>query len=257
MTHGTKPVIRAGICINHPNCLFWSKRFGVADMGKIKESWGTNPDGMRERTQKEPRSMNYLGHIYLSGNNDLLMVGNFIGDYVKGKQYLEYPGAIQKGILLHREIDRFTDTQDHWREIRSLIYPLYQRYSGIVADLFVDHFLATGWDRYSATPLPWFAKRVHAVFLQNHGYLPPVVRDFLPWFIQHRRLVSYAGREGIRESLYIMSLRSSLPDHSAKALDLLDMHYAQFYEYAHAFLERIIGFLRENEGIELPLPGSL
>ncbi|MDD3273470.1 MAG: DUF479 domain-containing protein, partial [Bacteroidales bacterium] len=53
--------------------------------------------------------MNYLAHIYLSGSNRQLQVGNFIGDFVKGRKHENYPKGIQKGILLHREIDRFTD----------------------------------------------------------------------------------------------------------------------------------------------------
>ena len=54
--------------------------------------------------------MNYLAHIYLSGANRKVAVGNFIGDFVKGNSYDIYPLSFQKGILLHREIDHFTDT---------------------------------------------------------------------------------------------------------------------------------------------------
>ncbi len=53
--------------------------------------------------------MNYLAHIFLSGNDDDVLIGNFIGDYVKGKDFNNYPAGIQKGILLHRRIDTYTD----------------------------------------------------------------------------------------------------------------------------------------------------
>jgi len=53
--------------------------------------------------------MNYLAHIYLSGNDDFLKLGNFIADEIKGKSYKEFPKDIQKGIILHRAIDDFTD----------------------------------------------------------------------------------------------------------------------------------------------------
>ena len=42
--------------------------------------------------------MNFLAHIYLSGDNDHIKIGNFIADAVKGKKYKEYPLEIQKGI---------------------------------------------------------------------------------------------------------------------------------------------------------------
>ena len=53
--------------------------------------------------------MNYLAHIYLSGNDPDLIFGNFIADAVPGKQYKNYSNRIQEGIILHREIDSFTD----------------------------------------------------------------------------------------------------------------------------------------------------
>ena len=54
--------------------------------------------------------MNFLAHIYLSGNNDLLKIGNFMAYGIRGNDYLDYPEGIQKGIILHREIDTFKDS---------------------------------------------------------------------------------------------------------------------------------------------------
>ena len=41
--------------------------------------------------------MNYLAHIYLSGANEEILVGNFIGDYVKGFELSKYSDQIRKG----------------------------------------------------------------------------------------------------------------------------------------------------------------
>ncbi|MBN1924410.1 MAG: DUF479 domain-containing protein [Prolixibacteraceae bacterium] len=198
--------------------------------------------------------MNYLGHIYLSGDNDLLIVGNFIGDYVKGNKYLNFPEEIQQGILFHREIDNFTDTNPNWISIREMIKPLYNRYSGVVADLFVDHFLAANWDHYSSTSLPWFAKKIHAIFLQNYKYLPEKVQGFLAWLIQHKRFESYACINGIRESLFIMSLRSSLPDNSQKATELLHCHYDEFQSHAKNFMADAIQFAQVKNPANFKIP---
>ena len=54
--------------------------------------------------------MNFLAHLYLSGSDPMVKVGNFIGDHVKGNAYQNYEIGIQQGILLHRKIDFFTDT---------------------------------------------------------------------------------------------------------------------------------------------------
>ena len=53
--------------------------------------------------------MNFLAHIYLSDDDEQVMIGNFIADFVKGKKKDDYPPAIKKGIELHRSIDDFTD----------------------------------------------------------------------------------------------------------------------------------------------------
>ena len=60
--------------------------------------------------------MNYLAHIFLSGNDRCIQIGNFIGDGVKGDGYKQYPRKFQQGILLHREIDAFSDRHPLVRE---------------------------------------------------------------------------------------------------------------------------------------------
>ena len=54
--------------------------------------------------------MNFLGHFYLSQDDPELIVGNFIADHIKGKKYIDYPSGISKGIMMHRNIDHFTDS---------------------------------------------------------------------------------------------------------------------------------------------------
>lgn len=183
--------------------------------------------------------MNYLGHIYLSGNDELLMVGNFIGDYVKGNQYNNYPDPIRQGILFHRAIDHFTDQNEHWLAIRELLRPFYHRYAGVVADIFIDHFLAKRWNRYSDTLLSWHAKWAYAAFLRHHHFLPARVQEFLPYLIQHRRLQSYTDIEGLEMSLRIMSFRTSLPENTSAAIGMLQEYYLLFGHHAEKFLDEI------------------
>jgi acyl carrier protein phosphodiesterase len=191
--------------------------------------------------------MNYLGHIFLSGENELLMVGNFIADYVKGKKYLEYPLEVQTGILLHRSIDHFTDNNQHWQSIREMIRPVYNRYSGVTADLFIDHFLAVHWNTYSPFPLKVYSKWVHAILLSNYSILPERVKGFLAYLIQHKRLLSYSEISGIEESLFIMSLRTSLPDRTVDAIQLLKSNYQELDKLSSLFLVDITDFVSKGK----------
>ena len=71
------------------------------------------------------------------------MVGNLISDFVKGKKKFDYPAGIQKGILLHRLLDEYTDNHPATKEAKEIFRPHYRLYSGAFIDVVYDHFLAT------------------------------------------------------------------------------------------------------------------
>jgi acyl carrier protein phosphodiesterase len=198
--------------------------------------------------------MNFLAHLYLSGDNEELLVGNFIGDYVKGNKYNNYPPEIKSGILLHRQIDFYTDTHPIFRESKRLLVPEYGLYAGIVMDLFCDHFLAINWQNYSDLTLREFAKRAHAILLSNYFQLPSRVQGFLPFLIQHKRLESYARKEGIQKSLEIMSRYTSLPEKSQKAMEVMTENF-QFLDQKFAlFMNDMIGFIEGTHHVPIKKP---
>ena len=82
--------------------------------------------------------MNYLAHTFLSGTDDEIIVGNFIGDYVKGRDYNLYSPAVKKGILLHRRIDSYTDKHKIVHQSMSYFAPRYHKYAGIIIDILYD-----------------------------------------------------------------------------------------------------------------------
>ena len=86
--------------------------------------------------------MNYLAHSYLSFGDSEILVGNMISDYVKGKKKFDYPLAIQKGIMLHRTIDTFTDTHPATKAAIVFFKPVVGTYAGAFVDVVYDHFLA-------------------------------------------------------------------------------------------------------------------
>jgi acyl carrier protein phosphodiesterase len=198
--------------------------------------------------------MNYLAHIYLSGESDEIKIGNFIGDYVKGSKYRDYPELVSLGIRLHRSIDSFTDQHPDVKECLKLLKPGYGRYAGIVSDIFFDHFLACNWQEYSPVTLRHFSRHAHSVFLSNFSLLPFRVKQFLPFLIHHRRLESYARRESMFEVLEIMSRRTSLPSNSHWAVQLLDEEYHQFEACFRTFFAEMIEFVEKEFGIEIAKP---
>ena len=198
--------------------------------------------------------MNYLAHLYLSGESDEIKLGNFIGDFVKGNKYLQYPDQVAYGIKLHRSIDYFTDQHEDVKECIALLKPGYGRYSGIVADIFFDHFLAANWTEYSVYTLRQFSKYSHAVFLSNFLLLPFRVKQFLPFLIQHKRLESYAQRENLAHVLDIMSRRTSLPQNSEWAMHILNQEYYQFDSLFKSFFADLIEYVESDFSVRISKP---
>lgn len=198
--------------------------------------------------------MNYLAHIYLSGNSEQVLLGNFIGDFVKGNRHQHYPEQVAYGILLHRHIDSFTDQHEAVRECIRLLRPGYGKYAGIVADVFFDHFLAYNWNDYSVYTLRRFAKNAHAIFLSNFGLLPMRVKQFLPFLIHHKRLESYANRENLLPVLDIMSRRTSLPSNSVWAIEMLIQEYEQFEALFRSFFPEMINYVESDFGVKIERP---
>jgi len=200
--------------------------------------------------------MNYLAHLYLSGESEKLLVGNFIGDYVKGKKYLQYPEEISRGIILHRHIDSFTDQHTLHKAAKLPFKDDFGHYSGIIVDFIYDHFLAKNWNSYSDMTLSWFAKWTHSVLLANFKQLPMRVQGFLPFLIQNRRLESYASIEGITQAVKIMAKYSSLPSKSDKMQMALLENHDELEANFEAFMAELISYVRSEFEIKINLPSQ-
>lgn len=201
--------------------------------------------------------MNYLAHLYLSGDNENVITGNFIGDYVKGKNYLKYPGKIREGIILHRQIDSFTDAHPRFREVKKLLRPEFGLFSGIITDLFYDHFLAANWSDFAPCTLREFTQKMHSVLLSHFFYLPARVQGFLPTLIKNRRLESYATKDGMGHTLKIMSRYTSLPENSTDAIEIMEDNSDFLHKNFEAFMHEMIEFVNEEFGVELKRPGLI
>ena len=193
--------------------------------------------------------MNFLAHIYLSGKSKEIRLGNFIGDFVKGKQYLNFHEKLQKGILLHRYIDSFTDRHAIVKTCSRRWKPYYKRYSGIVVDFFFDHFLAKNWLKYSGENLDDFSNNFYDYLNDSLELLPIKVRIIAHYMTINKRLQSYATIEGIGKAMSITSQYTSLPDKTDHALEILRKDYNDIEDEFSRFFNEICLFVQNEHGI--------
>jgi acyl carrier protein phosphodiesterase len=151
--------------------------------------------------------MNFLGHLFLSGHDDLVTVGNFMADAVKGRDLSRFPQGLEKGIRLHRAIDTFTDTHPIQQQGRERAHAYAGRYASVVMDLFYDHILAAHWGEFHPEPLPVFAQRMYRLLERNLEAMPERTQHMVPYMIAGDWLSSYATLEGIGRALDGLSRR--------------------------------------------------
>ncbi len=141
--------------------------------------------------------MNYLAHVLLAGPAPAYRLGAMLGDFVKGPLPGVLPPPVADGVALHRSIDVFTDAHPVFLASRARVSHARRRYSGIMIDMFYDHFLATHWAEFGRDALPDFAHDTYALFAQNSALLPPRLAQILPNMTRNDWLTSYRQPEAI------------------------------------------------------------
>jgi len=183
--------------------------------------------------------MNFLAHIYLSGENDLIKIGNFMADGIRGKHFEHFPEDVQRGILLHRFIDTYTDSHDIFRKSTKRLHDRYHHYSGVIVDIVYDHFLAKNWSNYSEEKLESFINRFYNSLNENYGILTEKTQGLMPYMIERNWLLSYRTTEGIHQILTQMDRRSKNISKMQFAIEELNEFYDDFEEEFTLFFEEI------------------
>lgn len=186
--------------------------------------------------------MNYLAHIYLSGDDKNITIGNFIADGIRGKDYKEYPKEIQVGILLHRQIDTFTDAHKTVRQSTKRLHEKYSHYSGVIVDILYDHFLAKNWKNYSNVPLADYIDHFYNTLEDNFTALPQPIQKMMPYMIADNWLLSYASIEGITKVLVGVNKRTKNRSQMNLAVNELQEFYNEFEDEFTRFFEELIAF---------------
>ncbi|MEY4432436.1 MAG: hypothetical protein RLZZ44_566 [Bacteroidota bacterium] len=186
--------------------------------------------------------MNYLAHIHLSGENEFIKIGNFMADGVRGKHYENFHPEIQKGILLHRAIDTFTDAHPVFRQSTKKLHSRYHHYAGVIVDLYYDHFLAKNWLTHSDESLENYSARFYQSLLDNHAILTTKTQHILPYMMKYNWLVSYQSIQGLERILSQMDQRTKNQSQMRFATEELVSHYDEleaefslFYSEAQEF----------------------
>ena len=205
-------------------------------MGGDGSGWPRDPANNRMPPDTFAVRMNYLGHLFLSGDDPLVTVGNFMADEVKGRDLSRFLPAVERGIRLHRAIDSYTDQHPAQRSGRARVRTHAGRYAGVAMDLFYDHLLASRWSEHHPEPLHRFTQRMYALLHEHSDLLPMHTRLMLTYMEADDWLGSYARIDGIAQALAGMAHRTGAGDFLRGAEKVLVEHRTAYEAEFDGFL---------------------
>lgn len=190
--------------------------------------------------------MNFLAHAFLSFGQEEILVGNFAADFVKGKEIQRYDKGILIGILLHREIDTFTDSHPLVKAGQAYLRPRFRHYSTVITDIFFDYFLGKNWDRYSDLTLETFVNQVYSILDSHLNLLPDSFREMYVWMKSQNWLLHYKEIAGIQKALTGLSRRTTFDSKMNEAPEILLEKEAEFELIFFAFFKELETFARHK-----------
>lgn len=169
-----------------------------------------------------------------------------MADGIHGKNLDGFPIDVQKGIRLHREIDTYTDFHPIFRQSKHRLHERYGHYSGVIIDIFYDHYLAKNFSNYSNQPLEAFASNFYSLLDKNFEILTPRFKMILPILKEENWLVLYATIEGISHILYNMDRRTRLQSKMQFSAEELKQFYSEFETEFTSFFAEMELFVKEK-----------
>ena len=187
--------------------------------------------------------MNYLAHACLSFNQPGILTGNMISDFVKGKKKFDFSPVIQKGIVLHRAIDEFTDFHPVTQQAKAYFKKEYRLYSGAFIDVVYDHFLANDKKEFAGEmELNAFCQATYISLQNNSTGLPDSFLQMLPFMQQQNWLYHYRYKEGIEKSFGGLVRRAAYLSESAIAYKIFNERYNELGECYQLFFPALKNF---------------
>ena len=191
--------------------------------------------------------MNFLAHLFLADDSPDSLIGNILADFVDNDFQSKYDKEICKGILLHRKIDKFTDSHEVFLRSQHRLNGDFHLLKGIIIDIFYDHFLAKNWKHYSDLPLEAFCQKVYGILRKYVSIIPLRMQLMLPKMIEDNWLLSYREIEGIDKALKGLSQRLSRKNNLGKSVSELIKQYEAFNKDFQEFFPQLIQFAEETK----------
>lgn len=195
--------------------------------------------------------MNYLAHFHLAGQDESLIEGALLGDFVKGPLQGRYSAAVESGIRLHRHIDAFSDSDQEVTHLKRNLPDGARRYGGIITDVVFDYYLSRHWSTFHSTELPVFSRSIYRILGSPSKGYPASAQRFSRRLIDHDLLCQYGHWSTVDQVLKSIARRLPFDSPLSQGTAVVEGNRAQLEEAFLDFYPRVQTqaekFRRENK----------
>lgn len=184
--------------------------------------------------------MNYLAHCFLSFGDGNLLLGNLVADMIRNKDLNSLDAGIVKGVMLHRQIDSFTDNHPTTRNTARLLHERHGKYAPVITDIFYDYILYRNWDSYTDISFAEFKAVIYDhIRSSDLSGLPEKVQGSLQRMAAGSWLDSYTTIEGMDYVFSRVAKRVKFDSNMLTATKDLLAHEDALHEGFHDFFPDI------------------
>jgi acyl carrier protein phosphodiesterase len=191
--------------------------------------------------------MNFLAHFILSQRNKEIIVGNYITDFVKSNKFNELDVAIMKGVMVHKEIDTFSDQHIKVSETRELLYPHFGHYARVIVDMYYDHVLTQYWDKFSVYTIQEDILYLYQTLEEYQLSYPLYIQRIIKKIIALQWMEKYQSLIGLQHVFRSMSIRVKFDNKFEKAIPIylkyeneIHAHFLDFFESLKIHIDNFI-----------------
>ncbi len=190
--------------------------------------------------------MNYLAHTYLSFGQPELIVGNYLGDFLRNQEAEKLPVKVRNGFLLHRKIDSFTDVHPVVKEGTRLLHKSMGKYAPVVLDIYFDFLLSKRWHDFHEEQLSDFCTFSYQTLIQHQETMSERIALRMQKMVADRWLENYQTYFGLKRVFYYLAKRAKFNSNLADAPDVLELLEDELEMIFLQFFPDIILFVRQE-----------
>jgi acyl carrier protein phosphodiesterase len=190
--------------------------------------------------------MNHLSHLFLSGDDPDILVGNFITDFLKPSEQRSMPVPLMKGIRLHLFIDHTIDSNPIFKQTIQLIKTKQDRYAPVVADIYYDFLLVHHWNEFSKKDFTSFKQDIYSILVDRmKDPITVLIQERVKRMVHRDFLSSYTSFDYIPATFGFLKRRAKFENKFDHALEDFQDLFPQLNEQFSEVLPMMIKSVKE------------